>query len=1496
MERCVKLTAALKAAVRNIEAAIRAGGREDASDAVSARIAANAYYYRRKIREIQKNESALEALPGCDGVPHVFRALWSRFKKRGFSFDKEEVKEALAGYDCATAELDMLKAVVDAAALLETGLVCAAPAAGGGARRLQNALNAMKKADATDFSLIYFDLSSAERALTECEELYADMTPATKASYRRALRRYAAKRRLTESEAVFAAREEAAKDGSCIAAVIGIEKRPKTASYTAFCAAVAAMLLSAAYLLCPLWSVPILALPLAAVALGVGDFCFSVLTRPSACPAVSPDRLPKRDLTLTVITTLLDGDVKPFSALERLYLTNSEDGLYFGLLADLPASPTPCGKDDEKLLSQALEQIRALSDKYGDRFCLYVRKRFPAEDGVWRGKERKRGAIEDLVRCLCGDGDDCFLLKAGPDITGIPYLLTLDADTSLPPDGVCELTGMMLHPINRPVLKNGKVVSGYGILQPGVQSRLESFGETRFAALLAGVGGIDVYETAAFNRQQSIYGEGIFCGKGIIDIKAYKAALCGVLPEGRVLSHDMPEGNILRTRYVSDLCFTDNVPGNVVSYYKRLHRWIRGDVQNLSLLRGFKQGARGAARIVQNVFRHLLPVLSFAALAAAGFAHGEGRLWVCLFALTGILSPVFFTLISGPAALRFRRRRFFSSVQSAFLQSVCVSLFEAFSLCFKAVISLDAAVKALFRLASGKKLLLWVTAAQTEKSFENTIFTHIYSLFPSAIVGSLFFFFTNIWPTRLLGLLWFLFPVYSCFISGKRGAKAPLSPSEKKLILRRALPIWRFFEENVGASTNFLPPDNIQVSPVEATAMRTSPTNIGLYLLSVAAAEDFGFISAAETEERLAHAFDTMDRMKKWKGHFYNWYELKKLSVLGSGYVSTVDSGNLCVCLVALSRALYKSGRNGLAKRCEAFFQNADFASLYNAERQLFSLSFDTSAGKLSDICYDLYMSEARSTSYFALAFGKAPVKHWRALGRPIVGDGGHIGMASWSGTAFEYFMPQLFLPVYKDSFIYESLRFALYEQRRFSAGRLWGCSESGFYCFDADMNYQYKAHGVQALALMRYTEKEKVLSPYSVYLTMCISPSAALKTLAAYDSEVGGGKYGLYEAVDCLGGGVVHSYMAHHMGMSLIALANAFFDNIFVKRFMDHPRTAAFYELLQEKIPISAVITNAEKQPQTRAAAFTRGSFAERLTEYNPAEPVVHVSGKGANTVVADSCGHVRFSHGDMSVNEVKFDPFSAVKTVSVLFCGGGGVYSAAPGVTEGKFSFESTSGYAAHICSSPDFSGRVKYYTDAAGCFITETKSDGGKSFSLIFSFDVQLENDSRFFSHPAFARLFVSAEYDKSASALLFAKNARDGKSSVFMAVGMGNADIPISFETNKESFDAFSVYSPKDLVKETCTDTTGVCVNPFCLIKTPPIAGGDARFIVSLGRSRGEALDRLNASRRMRAAPAGLSVFGERENALLAGICYGKMRFAKTASATNGASACPATSPS
>ncbi len=1470
------LGALLKDAKKALWATFAEGDAEGAN-AFSRRVADSAYYYKMKFRELDRQTAAFEALPTTDGLPKVFDIIWRHFKSHGFIFDKKLITKAFSDYDLSGAEVDMLKSIIIAAALTESGAACTAETKS--SKRIGDALTLMKHCDRSDFSELYSSLSEGERLLEKHEEYYTEMTNGTKALYRKALSDYAKKQGLSEAAACRKAISAAKAAKVPLGRVLGVDKRKLVAPYLVVAGCILTAVLALIFVFCPWWAVFLLLFPLGALALSTADFFFSMNTAALACPALSSEKLPKGVQTLTVITSLIDGkSMALFDRIERFYITNRARGMIFGILADLPSADSEGVSTDGELLLKAQRRIEELNRKHGDVFCLFVRRREKNAEGRFCGRERKRGAIEDLVRHLCGENVK-FALVCGVSAVGASYLISLDSDTRIPAGAAGTLTGAMLHPLNRPVLKDGHVVAGYGIMQPAMQTCLESSATSRFALRLSGAGGIDVYESAAFNRQQSVFGEGVFCGKGIIDVKLYRQILDGVLPDNRVLSHDMPEGNILRCRYVSEVHFHDDVPSTVSSYFRRMHRWIRGDVQNLYLIRNFRQGWRGAIRIILNVARHLCPLLSFASVIISAFL---GKYVLGLFALAGLLSPIFFTIAATPKALKFRTRRFFSSVESALQNSVGVAFFGICALAQNAFLTLDAFCKAIWRSIRGKRLLYWVTAAQTE-ALNGGLFGSLMFFAPSAVCGFLCFIFASTWVGRLLGLLWFLFPLYAFYLSSP-----PLTKKKSSLkpeLVRRAKPIWEFFRDNVGATTKFLPPDNVQYSPIEAVALRTSPTNIGLYLLSVVAARDFGFIDDAEEKNRITKAFDSIDSLPKWKGHLYNWYSLKDLSVLGVPYISTVDSGNFCVCMVALRRHLLHAGQLELAKRAAAFYCEADFSLLFDKERKLFSLGFDENSGKLSDICYDLYMSEARSASYFAVCTGQVPLSHWAALGRPIVSAMGHIGMASWSGTAFEYFMPQLFLPLYKNSFAYESLCFALSEQRRHGVGRLWGCSESAYYCFDADMNYQYKAHGIQSLALARYRGDDKVLAPYAVYLSLCLAPATALRALERYEEAGFGGRYGLYEAVDCAVSPerltAVESYMAHHMGMSLIAIANACFDDIFVKRFMSHPKMGAFYELLQEKVPTDAEIFEAEKLIVPKRKSRDADVIAKRQADCDESNRCIQLISHRGMCIVADNGGKVAFRRGNTAINKLRFDALSARQSPVVRFIKGGKAFSAAPLGDGKKYSFESADNYAAHICASAEFSGRVKYYTDRSGCFVVETAGEVGKTYDLLFAFDIQLADDSEYYAHPAFAALSVEAEYDHDSGVILYTRRKRNGKEALYLAIGFEKKDLKFTFETSKESFDAYSLYEDDALIRDRYSCNVGACISPCCIIRTEGISGGTARLFISVAGSRDECLQRFLAARHGINAACGHSIFGERENALLSALFYGKRKFAKTA---------------
>ena len=284
-------------------------------------------------------------------------------------------------------------------------------------------------------------------------------------------------------------------------------------------------------------------------------------------------------------------------------------------------------------------------------------------------------------------------------------------------------------------------------------------------------------------------------------------------------------------------------------------------------------------------------------------------------------------------------------------------------------------------------------------------------------------------------------PAAAWWISRPSGKRAGLAPGDRAFLLHQATLIWRYFASFLREEDHWLPPDNWQEKPAAGLARRTSPTNIGMALLSVMAAADLKLIPRERGIDLISHILDTIEELEKWRGHLYNWYDTASLRPLQPRYVSTVDSGNLRGCLIALREGLYQWGEDVLARRAERLSDAMDCAPLYDRERRLFSIGYEAERDRLTPGWYDLMASEARQTSFISVARGEVSPRHWRRLGRMMLGDNDYSGMASWTGTMFEYFMPNLLLPCEPNSLMYESLAFCVYAQRRRGArcGVPWG-------------------------------------------------------------------------------------------------------------------------------------------------------------------------------------------------------------------------------------------------------------------------------------------------------------------------------------------------------------------------------------------------------------------------------------------------------------------------
>ncbi|HUU46492.1 MAG TPA: glycosyl transferase, partial [Acidobacteriota bacterium] len=665
---------------------------------------------------------------------------------------------------------------------------------------------------------------------------------------------------------------------------------------------------------------------------------------------VPPKLLPKLEFgqgvplelrTIVVVPTLLTSRAEIEEQLERLevhYMANPDGQIHFALLTDWTDAPQEHMPGDEDLLAAVADGIAGLNKRCesppggGERFLLFHRRRLWNErEGKWIGWERKRGKLHELNRLLRGSKDTSFvsingqLPAAPPDVR---YVITLDADTRLTKEAAYRLVGAMAHPLNRPIFdpRKGRIVEGYAILQPRITPSLPTGPKgTTYQRIISGPGGVDPYAAAVSDVYQDLFEEGSFTGKGVYDVDAFEAALEGRVPENSLLSHDLFEGLFARAGLLTDVDLFEEFPGNYEVAARRLHRWVRGDWQLLPWILNRARDITGARRktrvpaysrwkMLDNLRRSLIAPTSFLVLLAAWLLPGVRPIhWIGL-AVGSILLPAFIPVIDGliPHRMGISKRSHLRAVTRDIIVAVSQTLLAITMLAHQAWLMTDAIVRALTRVyITGRHLLEWIAAAQTTYGFSSSLrafYQHLrWGVFlASGTAVAVALLRPESWVTATpFVVLWALSPVLARQISRPPKVREShiLSLEETRTLRLVARRTWRFFETFVDADKRTLPPDNFQDDPEPVEAHRTSPTNLGLYLQSTVVAHDFGWLGLYDTMERLEATLGTMTDLRRFRGHFMNWYDTQRLQPLDPMYVSTVDSGNLAGHLIALAHA-----------------------------------------------------------------------------------------------------------------------------------------------------------------------------------------------------------------------------------------------------------------------------------------------------------------------------------------------------------------------------------------------------------------------------------------------------------------------------------------------------------------------------------------------------------------------------------------------------------------
>ncbi|MCI8624459.1 MAG: hypothetical protein HFG26_12490 [Provencibacterium sp.] len=1373
------------------------------------------HYYLLE-REYKRAVSALRGTRDRSGFGLLCRYFYGAVCRPQRPVDSGTLFEALAAF-CEKTEpgyeqLSLCEQALRCALLLRAADAAANPSAPESEPAIRYAVEGMFAAGSIDFSELSRFYSGVERILQQDPAgIYERMDRQSQEEYRALIAQLAHRQGMTETVLARQLLEQASRASSSPQNHIGYpllhapgferSRKRRRAGYLAAVLLAPALLCGAAVRLFGIPAGLLLWFPFYEMTRFLAERAWMCGAPPLLLPRMDIRRVePENIQTMVAVSLLLEPsgiEKRIADRLEDLYFSNRSEALSFCILADLPAAPYPVTNADEAMLAQARKAVERLNQCYGERFFLFVRARsYQKTQRCYQGWERKRGAIVEFARFIHGE-ETTACCVAGPvdRLRAARYLIALDSDTQLEFDTAESLIAAAVHPMNRPrYAADGSVEAGYGVLVPRIQPALAGEGSTAFTRVMTGCGGVSGYEVQARDLYSDLFSQAIFTGKGILDMDCFLRTCAGAFPENQVLSHDILEGGRMGCAFLGDVEMVDAEPRSFSAWLARAHRWIRGDWQNLPFLfrtlrldgKTFPYRCRPAVRfqLFENLRRSLTPPAALLLILLSQLLPQRPAFWVCLLAA----GSIGFQPLWNCAGLLIRgglfpfSRKFFVRAMPQALELCAQGAFLFCTLPSRTFSALDAVFRSLWRtFVSRRRLLEWTTAAQSDRGRIDA--RHLVRRYWLPELLGIFLLLLSPWPSgRLCGLCFsLLLPLAALTARPSRRRRPALDEAGEAAVRGYAADMLRFFLDYADETRGFLPPDNVQFAPRYAVAERTSPTNIGFMLLSLLAGRDFELISTEELYRRVRGAVDTLQRLEKWHGNLYNWYDLRSLQVLHPAFVSAVDSGNLLGCLIALAQGLaeYTAGEprmQALIQDIDRLVEETDLSFFYVPVRRLFSIGFDAERSKLSSSHYDYLMSEARLMSYCALALRQVGRRHWGALARTLSRSGGYLGPVSWTGTMFEYYMPQLLLPAYEGSLLDETLAYCLYCQKRRvrRSGLPWGISESGYYAFDSLLNYQYKAHGVQALGVRRGLDEELVLSPYSSFLALPFAPGAALRNLEHLRALGLYAGYGFYEAADFTGKRVsgaafqpVRSFMAHHVGMSVAACANAVFDGVMQRRFMRNPACRSAAGFLQEKIQKGWVMYDR----MDKKAAFRREEKPEPWTEpverISPASPRAALLANGDISELLTDCGAGYLQYAGIGCTRKEED----------LLLGGSGIYclcacegeilsaSAAPLYQEGPRGvlFKENA-----VCYWAE-NGRLHLEMEctlppAAAVSVKRVrirlKGQRPAAVKLLFYCEPSLLREQDFNAHVSFARLFLQCGRDRATGGLLFTRRLREG----------------------------------------------------------------------------------------------------------------------------------------
>ena len=1178
----------------------------------------------------------------------------------------------------------------------------------------------------------------------------------------------------------------------------------------------------------------LLIIPISEIVIQTIQFILGKIVKPKQIPKLDFSKgIDAENATFVVIPTIIDSKEKVkklFKKMEVFYLANKSLNLYFSVLGDCTESDVKEAKFDKEVEEEGIKQVQLLNEKYPSEFpifhFIYRERKFCRTEEKYIGWERKRGLLTQFNEYILKHERNKFRVNTinQEELPKIKYVITLDSDTDLVLGTAEELVGAMAHILNKPEIdeKRNIVVKGHALMQPRIGINLDVTNKSLFTKIFAGAGGVDNYTNAISDIYQDNFDEGIFTGKGIYDVEVFSKILKYEIPENTVLSHDLLEGNYLRCGLVSDVMLMDGYPVKYASFINRLSRWTRGDWQIVNWLSS-KLNLLSKYKIFDNLRRSVFEI-SIIILLIWSFFMKIHTTAILLISIGIVCYPFLLEIFNFIFSKREgeKKQKTFTPRVAGFKGAIYRAIITIGCLPFKAYTLLVAIIKTIYRkTVSHKHLLEWMTSEEAEKQSKTEIPVYYKMMLPNVVIGlvsiALALQKSDILLT-IVGILWIITP-YIMYMISKNIERLPkieeLDQEDKKEILETAERTWEFFKDYLIPENNYLIPDNYQEGRKPVTVSRTSSTNIGLSMLAVISSCDLNFESLKDSVYLLKNIIETVYNLPKWNGHLYNWYNIKTKEPLIPRYVSTVDSGNL-VGYMYTTRAFLQDIKEepelkdiveDLINKLSEMIENTDFKYLYSHEQRLFSIGFNIEDNKLTDSYYDLLASEARQASLVAIAKKDIPVKNWSNLSRTLTVLRKYKGLISWSGTAFEYLMPNINIKRYDGSLLDESCKFLIMNQIEYSKklGIPWGISEAAFNLKDLHSNYQYKAFGIPWLGLKRGLADEMVVSSYGSILAITDVPKQVTENLKILKQEGMYDKYGFYESIDYTPERVskgkksepVKTYMAHHQALILLSINNLFNDEILQKRFMQNPEIEAVSILLQERMPETFIITKENKEKPEKIKYKDYENY--NIREYNKIDERVirgNIIGNEKYVVAINQLGNGVSKFEEYYINRFKrTDDYNQGIFCYIKDIENNEIWSATGEKNCDKFKIDFMPDSNEFTKEKGNIKTEYKTTVDAnepieIRRLKIQNNTDKEKIFEVTSYFEPVLSTKEQDYAHQAFNNLFLIYEYDEESESLVVRRKNRENQEKEICLVAKTQVNCEkigeTEFEISKDKF--------------------------------------------------------------------------------------------------------------